>query len=227
VARVARHQEGLDVRVGRAPKLDDPVWARLAAGPHGELFDAAALVQLARTVVADAERPRKGKRPLRAASEPVPPGAARPSDLSRLRDLCRIRGVELPYRQSYEPGRRAKGFADAIRRATHSERSQFVVILSDLDGVLDDPETVASALTLARRRHHHLLALVPFGPSFVRPPESDAGQRVAEVLSLGERRRLEAARQLIVRAGVPVIVTGPDDTPLVLARRMARSVRRA
>jgi hypothetical protein len=144
-------------------------------------------------------------------------------DMARLRLFCRLRGIEIPYRHAQEPGRRAAGFAEALRRAASSERSQFMVLVSDLEGVLDDPEPCLRAVSLARQRHHQVFVVAPFGPSFIPTVLTPVGDKVAEVLGDEERRRLDHARHELVRHGVHVLVAGPSDTPDSLARRMVRT----
>src|SRR5262249_13003469 len=133
------------------------------------------------------------------------------------------RGIELPYRAEAEPGRRSGGFADAIRRAVSSERSQLLVVLSDLEGIFDDEPACLRAISLARQRHHQLFVVAPFGPLFAPAALTSVGDRVADVFADEARRRLDHARRLLVRQGVQVIVAGPSDTPDSLARRMARA----
>jgi hypothetical protein len=79
------------------------------------------------------------------------------------------------------------------------------------------------ALQRARRKHHHLVAVAPFGPAFARPPSTDAGRRVAEVLTTEERRRLDAAKAELLRLGIPVVIGSPEESIDGLVRRMARA----
>jgi uncharacterized protein (DUF58 family) len=215
VARYMLHQEGVDARLGRAPPVDDPAWAKIAVGPRGELYDLASLGQLIGVM-------------LRNQKQRVPEadGKDRNPEIARLRTFCRARGIEIPYRALAEPGKRAAGLAQALARVTHAERSQFVLVVSDLEGVLDDPGVALKAISLARQRRHHLVVVAPFGPAFLPPARTEAGRRVAEVIRAEEERRQEAARRLLVGAGVPVISAGPDDNPAVLARKMARQPQR-
>jgi uncharacterized protein (DUF58 family) len=215
-ARYLMHQEGVDLRLPRPPASNDPAWARIAAGPSGELYDLAALAELVGGLL-------RG-RGLRGAAAPLPrvgDGGRRP-ELERLRAFCRARGIELPYRQSLDPGVRAAGLSEALRRVAGAERSQLVVLITDLEGVLDDPAVCRRALTLLARRHHHPFVIAPFGPDFSAPPSSDAGRRVVHVLAVEERRRLGHARRELERLGIPVIVAGPGDSADALVRRFLR-----
>jgi uncharacterized protein (DUF58 family) len=242
VARYLLHQEGLDFRLPRAPDRRDPAWAKLAAGPAGELYDLLGLGQVVGGMVktrgrSELPRPGAGKRaggkkgPRAAAAPDEPPTSGYWSrvptdtgnpDMARMRLFCRLRGIELPYRQLHEPGKRAGGLADALRRAASSERSQLVVLFSDLEGVVDDEQACLRAVSLARQRHHRLFVVAPFGPAFAPAPLTPVGDRVAEVMGEEAQRRLDHARRVLQRQGVPVIVAGPTDSPSSLARRMVR-----
>lgn len=236
VAAVARYllaQEAVDVRILRPPPIADPQWQQIAAGPRGELYDLKALADLvasllrAHAAAAEAARGRGSSSGALAGPQSwwqrIHLGAGTFAEAARLRLFCRVRGIELPYRQHAEPGRRAVGFAEAIARAVEGERSQFVIIVSDLEWLHDDLATSLQALARARRKHHHLVAIAPFGPAFAPPARTDAGRRVGSILAAEERRRLDAARTELQRMGVPVVVAGPEDSIDSLLRRVARA----
>ncbi len=226
VARYLLSQEAVDVRVSRPPPGDHPAWARIAAGPSGELYDLAAIGEIVASLLrvhgaaAEAARVRGGPP---AWWMRVHLGPDTHPDMARLRLFCRLRGIELPYRAMQESGRRAAGFAEALARATATERSQLMVVVSDLAWVLDDPGVARRALQRARRKHHHILMVAPFGPAFAPPPASDAGRRVAEVLAGEERQAVDAARAELARIGVPVVIAGPEDGIETILRKMSRS----
>jgi uncharacterized protein (DUF58 family) len=232
VARYLVHQEGVDLRLARPPAANDPAWARVAAGPAGELYDLGALGDLVANLLR--ARPRPG--PAGAASTttasllavPSAPSAgamravARP-ELERLRAFCRARGIELPYRQSVDPGARAEGLAEALERAAAGERSQLVVLISDLEGVLDDPAAVRRGIHLLRRRHHHLVAIVPPLPDLLSARRTAAGAEVARILAGDDQRRLDAARRELARLGVPAALAEPNESPDAVVRRLLRA----
>jgi uncharacterized protein (DUF58 family) len=220
VARYLMHQEGVDLRLPRPPTSNDPAWARIAAGPAGELYDLAALAELVGGLLRGrGVRGRPGF--ASGAWAPLGEGGRRP-ELERLRAFSRVRGIELPYRQSLDPGARAAGLAEALRRVAGAERSQLVVLITDLEGVLDDAAVCRRALTLLTKRHHHPFVIAPFGPEFSAPPRTEAGTRVVQVLAEEERRRLDHARRELERLAVPVIVAGPADSADALVRRFLR-----
>jgi len=232
VARYLLHQEGVDFRLPRAPATNDPAWGHIAAGPSGELYDLQAMRELVWKLSQTSEQKRRRGGLRDAAGERRPqttghwarlggdPEDARAADLGRLRAFCRLRGVELPYRTEHEEGRRAGGLAEALRRALATERSQLIVVVSDLRGVLDAGGV--RALSLARQRHHHVVVVAPFGPAFRPLPSSLAGKRVLDVLLEEERLRLGRVAGELLRLGIPMLWTGPGDTPDAVLRRLGQ-----
>jgi uncharacterized protein (DUF58 family) len=218
VARYLVHQEGVDLRIGRPPPSSDPAWAKIAAGPSGELYDLAALSDLCGALL-------RG-RGVRGRAEVVAPAAVGPAttrpELERLRAFCRARGIELPYRQSLERGARAAGLAQAFERVAAGERSQLVILISDLEGVLDDAAAVRRAIFLLRRRRHHLYVIAPAGVDLAAERRTEAGVRVARVLRDEEQRRLDHARRELARVGVPIVAGSPDESAEMLVRRLLR-----
>jgi len=218
-ARYLMHQEGVDLRLGRPPPANDPAWAKIAAGPTGELYDLAALADLTGALLRG--RAVRGRADPPAAS--VPAAFAGRPELERLRAFCRARGIELPYRQTLEPGARAAGLAQAFERVARGERSQLVMLISDLEGVLDDPKVVRRALLLLRRRRHHVFVIAPAATDLTASRRTDAGSRVARVLRDEEQRRLDHARRELSRLGVPLVVATPDENADGLVRRLLRA----
>jgi uncharacterized protein (DUF58 family) len=204
VARYLLLQEGIDARLRRAPPIDDPVWNELAASPSGELYDLRVVHQ---AVAAALERHRKEI------------GAAAPSEPLRLRQYCRLRGIELPYRRTPEAGRRARGLGAALEHAAAARGSQRIVVLSDLQGLEGDLGPVARAVRLVRRRGHHLTFAQPEARVTV-----DGSERpvAAEIWGWQERRR-EVAAAAVVRArlGVRVVPISVDNATLLLGRANA------
>jgi uncharacterized protein (DUF58 family) len=232
-ARYLLHQEGVDFRLSRPPPRDDPAWARVAAGPAGELYDLAALAEhTLRLLRASQGLPRAGQ-PHETHDEGRAPTSGfwsrmnldprNASDTEKLRAFCKLRGIELPYRSSVEPGRRAAGLVEALHRAGAAERSQLVVLISDLEAVLDDTAACLAAIGLLARRHHRLLVVAPTGADFLPATRTDAGDRVAQVLAWEERRRLDEARRELGRRGVQVLAAGAGDGAELLVRRFLRA----
>ena len=201
VARYLLLQEGIDARLRRAPAIDDPVWNELAASPSGELYDLRVLHQ---AVAAALERHKKEI------------AAAAPTEAMRLRQYCRLRGIELPYRKTPEAGRRARGLGAALEHAGAARGSQRIVVLSDLQGLEGDLSPVTRAVRLVRKRGHHLTFAVPEA----RLPAAD--EPAAEIWGWQERRR-ELAACAVVRArlGVRVVSVSAESAALVLGRTVA------
>jgi uncharacterized protein (DUF58 family) len=208
VARYLYHQEGVDLRISRPPPLSDPAWGRLAAGPRGELYDLAAQMQVVGNLLRQAK---------------ITPAPSEAGEIPRLRQFSRVRGLELPYRQSLEPGRRAAGLEAALSKVASAERSQLIVLVSDLEPLLDDAEACLRAIRIAQRRHHQLVVVAPFGPRYGPRPTTSAGRKAAEVFTEDEERRLAIARTHLEGRGIPVLVVGPEDGPDQLAVRIHRS----
>src|SRR5580704_1390049 len=143
VARYLAHQEAIDVRIKVAPPLDDARWMQIQAGPDGQLYDVAATARLCKRLV-DAMFSGKDRGGLAVDGKDARPGldprAKLPTivdddvQLRPLRLFCRMRGIELPYRTTWEHGRRAAGFAATVERALSSGRPDVVVVISDLAG---------------------------------------------------------------------------------------------
>ena len=223
VARYLAHQEAIDVRVRRAPPLDDPVWSRIQAGPSGDLYDLDALGKVIGTLLKSMGQ-ASASRPLAPAwwwsRVPIAPDSD--PQMARLRLFCRLRGIELPYRAQHGPGRRAAGLAETARRLQSVGRADVIVLISDLGGVLDSPEAAAPALAQLRRAGQRAIAVVPFGPAFLAEPRTVIARDVAGVLAREESDRIDHARRLLLRHGIPVVQLGPDDSPALLIGRLGQ-----
>jgi hypothetical protein len=150
-------------------------------------------------------------------------GAGSDPQMARLRLFCRLRGIELPYRDDHEPGMRAAGLADAIAATAAGGRADVIVVVSDLLGLAERGDAALKQIALARRNGQHVLLVAPFGPSYAPAARSRAGARVRDVAARAERDRFETARQTLLRSGVPVLEVGPADTIASLARRLGRA----
>jgi uncharacterized protein (DUF58 family) len=205
VATVARYlllQEGLDARLRKAPPIDDPAWAELAASPAGELFDLKVVLQAVTASLTRAKLATTG------------------SEMQRLRGYCRLRGIELPYRRSPEAGRRARGLAAALEKAATARGTQRIVVLSDLQG-LEDLGSVPRVLRLVRRRGHHLTIAMPqarIAPLGDDPDAPAEAALAAEIFGWHERRRERAAERRLLALGVRVVGVSAENAAAVLTR---------
>src|SRR5207244_7894609 len=136
----------IDVRVKVAPPLDDARWSAIQAGPDGQLYDVAATGRLCKRLI-ELMQGRDGN-DKRAKLAPVVEDDVQ---LRPLRQLCRLRGIELPYRATWEHGKRAAGFAGAVERAVGTGRPDVVVLISDLAGLAEDEARTNKAIARLKR----------------------------------------------------------------------------
>ncbi|MBA2538677.1 MAG: DUF58 domain-containing protein [Deltaproteobacteria bacterium] len=211
VARYLAHQEAIDVRVKLAPPLDDPRWSSIQAGPDGQLYDVAATGRLCKRLIemmANAsDRNAKGADKRRQA-----PIVESDSQLAPLRQFCRMRGIELPYRTSWEHGRRAAGFALAVERAVSSGRPDVAILISDLSGFGEDEPRAIRAIARLRKAAGSVVVLVPSAAAFMPFASSPHGQRVRELMVRDQRAAIDPGRRLLLRHGIMVVEGGPADS---------------
>lgn len=201
VARYLAHQEAIDVRIKIAPPLDDPRWTQIQAGPDGQLYDVAATGRLCKRLIdVMIGKDKKGK---------VPPVVEEDAQLRPLRQFCRLRGIELPYRSSWEHGKRAEGFAATVERAVAHGRPDVVVLLSDLSGFAEDEARIRRALLRLRKAAGSVIAIVPSANAFLPQVTTPHGRRVRELMVRDQIALLEPGRRLFVKHGIRVIEGSP------------------
>jgi uncharacterized protein (DUF58 family) len=214
VARYLAHQEAIDVRVKVAPPLEDQRWSAIQAGPDGQLYDVAATGRICRRLI-EAMIGRDG----RGAGGAAASAAARHANivesdgqLAPLRQFCRLRGIELPYRTTWEHGRRVAGFARAVERAVAGGRPDSVILISDLAGLAEDEARARKAIARIRKAAGSVVALVPAAPAFLPAAGSPHGRRVRELMVRDQRALIDPGRRLLVRHGINVIEGSPLDS---------------
>jgi uncharacterized protein (DUF58 family) len=201
VARYLAHQEAIDVRIKIAPPLDDARWMQIQAGPDGQLYDVAATARLCRRLIETMIAKEDKRKP--------PPVLDEDAQLQPLRQFCRLRGIELPYRGTWEHGRRVAGFAAAVDRAVQNGRPDAVVLLSDLAGFDEDEPRAKKAVARLKRAAGHVIVLVPSPSAFLPLVQTPHGRRVRDLMIRDQRRAMEAGRRLLQRSGVSVIEASP------------------
>lgn len=201
VARYLAHQEAIDVRIKLAPPLDDPRWTQIQAGPDGQLYDVAATGRLCKRLI-DIMLGKERKQKLPTILEEDP-------QLQPLRLFCRLRGIELPYRATWEHGRRSAGFASAVDRAVASGRPDVIVLISDLAGLAEDDARARRALARLRKSAGQVIALVPSPAAFLPAATSAHGRRVRELMVRDQRAIMEPGRRLLAKHGVTVLEGSP------------------
>ncbi len=197
VARYLAHQEAIDVRVKVAPPLDDPRWQAIQAGPDGQLYDTAAAGRICKRLV-DQMLGRDEKRTKAPVIESDP-------QLAPLRLLCRLRGIELPYRTAWEHGRRAAGLAKAVERVVAGGRPDVVVLFTDLAGLIEDEPRTVKALARLRKAAGSVVAIVPNPQAFLPVAATQHGSRVRELVVRDQRAVFEPGRRLLARHGIRVV----------------------
>ena len=208
VARYLAHQEAIDVRVKLAPPLDDGRWSSIQAGPDGQLYDVAAIARLCRRLI-DMMLGNEKSKDKRVKAPPVVESDAQ---LAPLRQLCRLRGIELPYRSSWEHGRRTAGFTAAVERAVATGRPDVVIVISDLAGIAEDESRTVRAIARLRKAAGTVVVLVPSPAAFLPAASSPHARRVRELMVRDARAAIEPGRRLLVRQGVPVVEGSPADS---------------
>src|SRR3569623_390581 len=203
VARNLAHQEAIDVRIKVAPPLDDARWMQIQAGPDGQLYDVAATGRLCKRLV----EVMLGKDEKRTLKPPVVVDGD--LQLRPLRVFCRLRGIELPYRATWEHGRRAAGFAAAVERAVANGKPDVAVIISALAGFAEDDVRTKRALARLRRSAGSVIAIVPSAQGFLPAATSVHGRRVREIMIRDQLALMEPGRRLLLRHGVRVFEGAP------------------
>jgi len=208
VARYLAHQEAVDVRVKLPPPLDDARWSSIQAGPDGQLYDVAATGRLCRRLI-DMMLGHDKAKDKRARALPI---VEADGQLTPLRQLCRLRGIELPYRTSWEHGKRAVGLAAAVERAVGHGRPDVVILISDLAGVAEDESRTIRAIARLRKAAGSVVVLAPAPAAFLPPAATAHGRRVRDLMIRDARAAIDPGRRLLIRHGVTVVEGSPADS---------------
>lgn len=196
VARYVRQQDGIDFR------------RRDGSGR----WDVAALVMHAHRALDKEDKAREVQ-------------AASPASVV-LRRFCRARGIPLPYRPDPRDGSKGPGIAEALHLAGGTRRTpSSIIVITDFDGV-GDPEGWLGAVKLVRAHRHALSFVVPDATTFAPEPTTALEQNLFRVYARNEHRRVQDARELLGRTGVPVLVATRSETPALVVARAER-LRRA
>nr|HEX4317616.1 DUF58 domain-containing protein [Kofleriaceae bacterium] len=212
VARYLAHQEAIDVRVKTAPALDDPRWSSIQAGPDGQLYDVAATGRLCKRLIevmagrdalgtANAGRVKVGM-----------PIVEDDAQLQPLRQFCRLRGIELPYRATWDHGKRTTGFGAAVERAVFAQRPDVAVVIAELGGLAEDEPRAIRAIARLRRSAGSVIVLVPSPEAFLPAVATAEGRRVRELMIRDHRVAMADGRKLLTRHGVTVLEASPSDS---------------
>jgi uncharacterized protein (DUF58 family) len=215
VAEFILYQDGVNVRVAQAPAPDSELWDRIVSDRLGNLYDFKALTHWVNTYLQRRESRRHRIRWWRRVVASSP-------ELANLRRFCQLRGIDLPYRSGDDvQGSKDHGLSKAVAQASASRSSQFILLISDLEGITPEGG-VMRALAMARQRHHHPVVIVPHTPLFGPKPVNPHSQVVAEILRQDEDRRTRRLRRDIERHGIPVLRAAPEDALMLLLGRLGR-----
>jgi hypothetical protein len=176
---------------------------QIQAGPDGQLYDVAATGRLCKRLI-DVMLGKDNQKKLKPPHVMEDDAQLRP-----LRQFCRLRGIELPYRTSWEHGRRAAGFAAAVERAVAHGRPDVVVLISDLAGFAEDEARIKRALARLRKAAGSVIAIAPSASAFLPAATTPHGRRVRELIVRDQRAALEPGRRLLVRHGISVLEGSP------------------
>jgi len=147
---------------------------------------------------------------------------------STLRRYCRQRGLKLPYRAETRGFAKSAGLAEALMKAAGGTRMpRSIVVVSDLDST-DDVTSLERTLKLLRMHHHAVVFVWPEAEGRDEPQAgSPLRHQLQHVYGLQEARRLQAARTLLGRLGIPVVVVGSDEPTALVISRVGAMVRAA
>lgn len=214
VAKYLAYQEGVNAKLRAKSTPSSGSWVLGSDGARYDLFRMTKRIEELLAVEKEEGGPK------------LPEGLPRANDprMSILRQFCRARGIELPYRQPLpiDPDKGQILGQVLTQTVSQSKGSLLILVISDLYG-LRDLSALTRALALAKRRHHRTIFVVP----------SQAGGqeeyvRLAQDLSARARVR---ARKSVVQSlkslGIPVIVSGPEESIAALLRRVAAARRAA
>jgi uncharacterized protein (DUF58 family) len=222
VASYLIFQEGIDPRPRNIPPSHSDLWQDILPGPSGQLYNVRVIDAWASSLLSALRKNPKlcphWLRMERTTQGDIEEGDPR---LKRLRQICRLRGIEIPYRTTLLPGRKTRGLTEAIRKIAAQNRSHFILIISDLKGMEID-SGLRSALKLAKRRLHDVAVVCPFAPYFDTPGrvESVSSERsgrlnerfrlLNSVFEKEEYRCLLSTIQTLAGLGIRVDLGGPD-----------------
>ena len=90
------------------------------------------------------------------------------------------------------------------------KRSSFVVLISDLEGSINN---IREGIKILRANRHNIVVISPFGPWFEVPPYelSPTDKAITEAISYELLEKHRSIEKLLARLEVPVIEVGPDN----------------
>jgi uncharacterized protein (DUF58 family) len=124
-----------------------------------------------------------------------------------LRRFCRARGIALRYRAETRGFGRAGGLARALGDAAGKARvPRSIVFITDFDGVFES-EALLKTLRLLRTQGHALTCVFPDAQGLLAEPNTALLADLHLAYGFGERRRMQDARAMLGKLGIPLVVS--------------------
>ena len=151
------------------------------------------------------------------------------SRLSPLRRFCHLRGIEIPYRVETRLGQKERGLVQCLEEIlAHTRNSHFILIVTDLCGIMNT-ELIVRGLRLAQARRHKVAFLSPFTPDYVHLKPTRGQERTEtlhELFTLAENEERRSIVKAIRGLGIPVVRIGPTSTLPEVTRHLGQLMRR-
>lgn len=134
---------------------------------------------------------------------------------NRLRRFAQLRGVEIPYRVEARLGMKERGLYEAIEQMMTTKGKHFVVIISDLCGIMN-LDIISRGIELAMLRGHRFKFIVPFTPAYDDPERHNSTKHrvLGELFTSSEREERDHVIGRLRSLNVEVEWTRPTGTRL-------------
>ncbi len=192
-------QEGLKLKLPATPPINSPEWQHIQAGSDGSLFDLRQLHKSTSQFVESIKRGSNAKDWL--WTEPLV-SADSDKSFSQLRLFCKVRGIQLPYRQGWNLGQRSMGFSQAISSALNHGRTNRIVIVSDFAGVFEDVKAATTALTAAKQKGRIVDAAFPWLE--MNATSNEASSLAKEIFQRNQQSSFTAVKHQLLRHGIRI-----------------------
>ena len=206
VAVYLLYQEGFDVRLRNIPPPGHDLWKEILVGPSGQIFNVNALASWAKGVLNRLKQdPQRAPNWLKLQNR----SPSKKPKMASLRQICRLKGINVPYRTGFLPENKAGGIARAIRFIASTHRSHHIVLVTDLMGIQVKGALKAS-IELARRRHNQVTVLCPFAPMFGDEKNKKENSLLHRVFAADEMKNLSPVFRELATLGVKVEMGSPN-----------------
>ncbi len=200
------YQEGVDARIKHLPPPESNLWKYIVTGPSGGVFDIRILDGWAQAVLNNLQA-NPGKTPKWLKNRQGPP--AKDPRMAGLRLICRLRGIDIPYRTGFLRERKTSGMAEAVRFVASAHRMHHIVLVSDLMG-FDVRGPMKAALQFAMKRGHRITAFCPFAPMLWSDFRGQNEKLFFRIFAKDEMHSLSPVFFELAKLGVRVKVGSPE-----------------